>query len=215
MLAATHDDARGEQCLAAPKQLTPAGQHWRFHLDRHNNRKCWYLRDEASGAATTPAADPADKDDQPESETIPKSAADARAELPPDPPAASPRAAATAALPKPDTAANVLVAPHPENIFAAARAPDAARFTPVANGEFRVAANDAADPPQAAPAPSAAPPAAVTTGQAADRAPGNDAGNPWLTRIALGLIALGGTIVVICLIFGAVQGGRGDVLSRR
>lgn len=37
-------------CLQQPAGDTPPGAHWHFHLDRVNNRKCWYL------GLTAPAA---------------------------------------------------------------------------------------------------------------------------------------------------------------
>ncbi|MGY3036491.1 hypothetical protein ACVIIV_005661 [Bradyrhizobium sp. USDA 4354] len=52
-------------CLAAPKDAAPQGQHWYYRLDRTTKRKCWYLRaagdkDSAKTAQTasdTPTAD--------------------------------------------------------------------------------------------------------------------------------------------------------------
>jgi hypothetical protein len=34
--------AQGD-CLSAPSGLAPQGRHWRYHLDRASQRKCWYL----------------------------------------------------------------------------------------------------------------------------------------------------------------------------
>src|SRR5215831_2096164 len=42
-------------CAAAPKPTSPEGQHWRYHLDRTTNRKCWYLAAEG-GRKTRSAA---------------------------------------------------------------------------------------------------------------------------------------------------------------
>jgi hypothetical protein len=36
--------APANECLSAPNGASPNGQHWYYHLDRANNRKCWYLR---------------------------------------------------------------------------------------------------------------------------------------------------------------------------
>ena len=30
-------------CLAEPNRDAPPGQHWYYHLDHANDRKCWYL----------------------------------------------------------------------------------------------------------------------------------------------------------------------------
>jgi hypothetical protein len=35
--------ARANDCLAAPNASSPPGQHWYYHIDLSNNRKCWYL----------------------------------------------------------------------------------------------------------------------------------------------------------------------------
>jgi hypothetical protein len=32
-----------DECLASPNGSSPQGQHWRYHLDRQTQRKCWYL----------------------------------------------------------------------------------------------------------------------------------------------------------------------------
>jgi hypothetical protein len=35
--------AAADECLASPNGSSPQGQHWRYHLDRQSQRKCWYL----------------------------------------------------------------------------------------------------------------------------------------------------------------------------
>ena len=35
--------ARANDCLTAPNASSPPGQHWYYHMDLPNNRKCWYL----------------------------------------------------------------------------------------------------------------------------------------------------------------------------
>lgn len=37
------DSARAADCLAAPNARAPSGQHWYYHFDRVNRRRCWYL----------------------------------------------------------------------------------------------------------------------------------------------------------------------------
>ncbi|PJG52835.1 hypothetical protein CVM73_23525 [Bradyrhizobium forestalis] len=52
-------------CLAAPKDAAPQGQHWYYRLDRTTKRKCWYLRaagdkdsaKTAQATSDTPTAD--------------------------------------------------------------------------------------------------------------------------------------------------------------
>jgi len=87
------EPANVEDCLPTPKAETPAGSHWRYHIDHANKRNCWYLRRDGGGisqvqpqsspAVSPPAAKP--------------SIADARAELRPqaireEPPVVSPPA---------------------------------------------------------------------------------------------------------------------------
>jgi len=46
-----------DACLSAPNGGAPKGQHWYYHLDHANSRKCWYLRD-VDAAGVKPAAAP-------------------------------------------------------------------------------------------------------------------------------------------------------------
>jgi hypothetical protein len=73
------EPANVEDCLATPKAETPAGSHWRYHIDHANKRNCWYLRRDGGGISQVlPQSSPA---------TPPPAAkpsiADARAELRP------------------------------------------------------------------------------------------------------------------------------------
>jgi hypothetical protein len=45
--------ARADNCLTAPNSSAPPGSRWYYHVDRMNQRKCWYLR--ASGQPAQPA----------------------------------------------------------------------------------------------------------------------------------------------------------------
>src|SRR5436190_10660685 len=36
--------AKADDCVTAPKSPAPQGTHWYYHLDRINQRKCWYVR---------------------------------------------------------------------------------------------------------------------------------------------------------------------------
>ncbi len=59
----------GSECIEQPNQEPAAGQHWYYHLDRTNDRKCWYLgtiEPPAPQAATVPNRQPvADPSPQP------------------------------------------------------------------------------------------------------------------------------------------------------
>lgn len=48
--------AAPNDCLSAPNGAAPKGQHWYYHLDHTDNRKCWYLRDIGAAAAAPAAA---------------------------------------------------------------------------------------------------------------------------------------------------------------
>ena len=43
-VGAPGNTARADDCLIAPNSSAPQGRHWYYHLDRSNQRKCWYLR---------------------------------------------------------------------------------------------------------------------------------------------------------------------------
>jgi hypothetical protein len=43
MLGANSANLAADDCLAGPNRAPAPGGHWYFHLDRANNRKCWYL----------------------------------------------------------------------------------------------------------------------------------------------------------------------------
>jgi hypothetical protein len=54
--------ARADDCLTAPNSPAPQGTHWYYHVDRTNQRKCWYARassqpaQQAAAQATSEAA---------------------------------------------------------------------------------------------------------------------------------------------------------------
>ena len=90
------ETAPADNCLAAPKNETPAGSHWFYRVDHANKRNCWYLRREGEVTQALPqtrAPAPAAK----------ASLADAHAELRPqasvreDAMVANPPGAATSA----------------------------------------------------------------------------------------------------------------------
>ncbi len=75
-----------EECLTKPKDEAPSGKHWYYRIERSTKRHCWYLRDEGethSQATTSTPARRAAPEVAPDGETkLPRSAADAHAELP-------------------------------------------------------------------------------------------------------------------------------------
>src|SRR4029077_10798493 len=54
--------ARADDCLTGPNSPAPQGTHWYYHVDRTNQRKCWYMRassqpaQQAAAQATSEAA---------------------------------------------------------------------------------------------------------------------------------------------------------------
>lgn len=82
----SHNAARAaDDCLAAPKDETPEGGHWYYHIDHASKRQCWYLREEgeklSQGAA--PNSSRSAKPIPPKAASpIQRSIADAHAELP-------------------------------------------------------------------------------------------------------------------------------------
>ena len=56
------DTARADDCLTAPNSPAPQGTHWYYHVDRTNQRKCWYVRasrQPAQQAAAQATSEPA------------------------------------------------------------------------------------------------------------------------------------------------------------
>ena len=41
--------AAAEECRSRPSALAPIGSHWYYRIDRSNQRRCWFLRSNASG----------------------------------------------------------------------------------------------------------------------------------------------------------------------
>jgi hypothetical protein len=74
-----------DDCLAGPKDHAPQGGHWYYRIEHPSNRHCWYLRDEHDKVAQTaaPNASAPAKPMAPATEAaMPRSVADAHAELP-------------------------------------------------------------------------------------------------------------------------------------
>jgi hypothetical protein len=49
--------AAADDCLGAPNREAGPGEHWAYHSDTINNRKCWHLVGSTPAAAATPAPD--------------------------------------------------------------------------------------------------------------------------------------------------------------
>lgn len=74
------NSARADDCLTEPKSPAPQGAHWYYHVDRTNQRKCWYVRapgqpaQQAVGQATSEAVPAAQQHSMPTSATTAGSA---------------------------------------------------------------------------------------------------------------------------------------------
>ncbi|WP_295846533.1 hypothetical protein [Tardiphaga sp.] len=100
-----------DECLTAPKADAPGGGHWYYRSDRATKRKCWYISDQREGAERKTAS--VARSVKPRtSPTLPKSIANARAEIFD---AAPDRASAAmpAALPAPASAPTLVAAAAP------------------------------------------------------------------------------------------------------
>ena len=47
--------APADDCLTSPRSPAPQGTHWYYHMDRTNQRKCWYVRAPGQPAQQAPA----------------------------------------------------------------------------------------------------------------------------------------------------------------
>ena len=81
VMLAHAEPVTADNCLATPKNETPAGSHWFYRVDHVNKRNCWYLRREDGGVAQA-APQPSQAAPAPPPAAKP-SLADARAELRP------------------------------------------------------------------------------------------------------------------------------------
>lgn len=77
VMLAHAEPATADNCLASPKNETPAGSHWFYRTDHVNKRSCWYLRRE-DGSVAQVAPRPSQPAPQPAAKP---SLADARAEI--------------------------------------------------------------------------------------------------------------------------------------
>jgi hypothetical protein len=138
-----------DDCIAKPKGVAPAGQHWYYRSDRATKRQCWYLGDEAAHGASLSVRKTAAVVAHRHHQQFSQAAADAHAEFP------------SPAVPATDMKRDLVVA-----------APAAMPAAPLADSDApteRVRDNGAATADQSAvasrwpDATGAVPPAAATT----------------------------------------------------
>ena len=235
--AGAEDGAKpADNCLSGPKGTAPAGHHWYYRIDRATKRQCWYSRAEsdktaraapqdlsppsqaASSAVATNPAPP------PPSPLVPKSIADARAEL-------------TGPQMRIEQDINVNAEPRMGGMAPAAglqnipraTAPDARESSsPVASrwpepsGVISVAGDPgpaAAEPPEspqanAAPAPRpATTPLALATSDSWQEK--RSASMQMLLLVMIGALALAGVTASLVFRFGRAQAARPEIRSDR
>jgi hypothetical protein len=198
-----------ETCLEAPKGAAPAGQHWKYRLERGTQRKCWRLvqADRKIAAPQTPVQAEGDDDEEatpapaaPSARRAVKSTEASAAEAAPPPPAPVVRDLVTRPVSNPSEAAQPLVPPQP------AETAQADVATPPSVVE--------AEPPVQQAAPVAAVPAREPTvvSRISVTADGEDAAST--LRWLLGAFAIIGFLVCAGYAVAEMMRRRGDVLNR-
>jgi hypothetical protein len=212
-----------DDCLSAPGEQTPEGEHWYYRIDRLTKRQCWYRRAEGekplqiAPANTSPSERPAGPKAQTATQ---RSIADAHAELPAptriEPPKRNDE-------PGPAMPANVAGidnvqrsnAPdaNAQSSVVATRWPEPSAVTSAVSP--RTATDNVAANVQPAPAP---PPAtAAATPLAADSSvQGRPGSIPMLLMVIAGALALAGILASAVFKFGSTRRPRrGKVRVRR
>ena len=204
-----------DECLTEPKGPTPAGKHWRYHIERGTGRHCWYLRSQDDATASTTQDQSAAADDdasstqdqvqsardqapssKPAAKTIEtpatRSISNARAELPAKMPVDDGSAAVPAPRPVPTTtAANTSVFPDPSTALAAKPAVIASPATDASSVPSSDTNANTQPDTTASITPAAVPSAAPTT-QAGPLGNRHLGSIPMLLLVAFGALGLAG-----------------------
>ena len=215
-LSAASDNAAraADDCLSAPKEQTPEGQHWYYRIDRATKRHCWYLREESDKLAratpqdSSPSANPVAP---PKAPAAQRSVADAYAELPPPQTRIEPTNGVQASqLPSAATAnsagnengqrAGAADANGAASVVAS-RWPGISDVVPPVNPAPVTVAAAAA-----APSPTVAPPPAPVTLAAADASSAKPSGSiAMLLTVVLGALSVAGLIASAIFRFGRLR----------
>jgi hypothetical protein len=217
-----------DSCLSGPKGAVPAGSHWYYRIDHATNRHCWYLGEEkdkktavvtpqdaagSAAAAAAPATDPA----PPQANApVPKSIADAHAELPSPQTRVDQDAGVSAQTRNSGAAAapaiqNSQRAVAPDAALAqpsivTSRWPDASAVNSPDNPQIAAANVPASAPADAKPAPQPAPTASPVALAAADSSLQRQSGSTqMLLMVMAGALALAG--VTASLVFRFARAG--------
>src|SRR5579884_3625514 len=83
-LAIAEPATTAPDCLTAPGQDTPQGQHWYYHVERGTKRRCWHLGEQGGKAAQAAPSVESTSADASRGQAGPagQSLQDARAEFP-------------------------------------------------------------------------------------------------------------------------------------
>lgn len=225
--------AAADNCLAAPKEKTPAGSHWYYRLERGTKRQCWYLRDENDKSARAAPQEPS-ADDAPESAAadpapppprpvVRKSVANAHAELAAaqqrveqDAAAVSePRTVGMAPVPTSQNspAANLPMTTMP-SAAVATRWPDSSGVS--ASNTFRTAAAEPQTaPPESDQAATQPAPAPVVLAAADSSMARQSASMQMLFLVMAGALALAGITASLTYRFGRARARRPEIRRDR
>jgi hypothetical protein len=225
-----------DSCLSGPKGALPAGSHWYYHIDRATKRHCWYLGEgkdktaaatpqDAAGttaapavaAAPTAAAVPAIDPVPPQANApVPKSIADAHAELPSPQTrvdqdagvSAQTRNSGAAAAPAIQNSQRAVApdAAAAQPSIVTSRWPDASAVNSPDNPQIAAANPPASAPADAKPAPQPAPTASPVALAAADSSLQRQSGSTqMLLMVMAGALALAG--ITASLVFRFARAG--------
>jgi hypothetical protein len=215
----SHGAARAaDDCVAAPKDVTPEGSHWYYRIDHATKRHCWYLRTEGERLSQTapPNSSPATNPIAPRAETpAQRSIADAHAELPaqttiePTRHSDAPVFAMPAGAPVREDSA----AAEPQRSVVASRWPEPSDMNSAPGP--RPATDNLAANTQPESTPAASPAVAAVTLAAADASPQTRSGSiPKLLSVIAGALALAGITASLVLKFGGAR-RRTRIRARR
>jgi hypothetical protein len=194
--------ATADECLSGPKDQAAQGSHWHYHIDHATKRHCWYLKDEHEKLSqAAPSGSSGSAQPMASKVTIPRSTADAHAELPAQAIFEQPkRSVGPAAATVPDTTVAAPSAGASRSVVAS-RWLDQSDTGTAADPVPPTGNSDAATPPDSVPAPSD--PAAVATLAAADLSAEKQSGSiQTLLLVIIGASALAGLIGSAVFRFG-------------
>jgi hypothetical protein len=198
-----------ETCLEAPKGVAPAGNHWKYRLERGTQRKCWRLVQVERKAAPVLAEPQGDDDEEatpapaapaPVAKRAVKSTEISNAEPAPSPPAPVIRELVTRKVSNPSDAAQPFSPPQPSVV--------AQTDTTPAPAERQQAPREEVAPAVTAPAVLIQQPAAAN-----QSVEGADAGATPTLRLLLGAVALLGLLACGAFLFAEMMRRRTDVLN--